>query len=53
MSDPGRERNMRDYWQDSLGTVIQGPRPGNPGDVTITNGGQTRPGWYNGSVVEG
>lgn len=44
---------MSDYWQDSLGTVIQGPRPTNPKDVVIVHEGQTRPGWYNGSIIEG
>jgi hypothetical protein len=44
---------MSNYWQDPCGVVIQGPRPPAPKDVVINNGGVTRPGWFDGTLVRG
>jgi hypothetical protein len=44
---------MSKNWQDNCGTVIQGPRPSAPKDVTIINHGITRPGFFNGENVSG
>jgi hypothetical protein len=47
---------MSDWHQDNCGTIFRptggGPLTG-PTTVTINNNGVTRPGWFNGTNVQG
>jgi hypothetical protein len=47
---------MSDYQKDVCGTIfkpVHGTRQVGPGDVIINNNGVTRPGWFNGTHVQG